>query len=104
GLPANATVPTSKAFARVETEADRFKGGTPARELNTSGWVTQQWQHFLGLLRERMRNDQLRQLDDAFGFSRTGNSEVLFGWLRIAVRHTYQPPLPALAAPLISQH
>jgi leukotriene-A4 hydrolase len=103
GLPANATVPTSKAFARVEAEANRFKGGTSARELNTSGWVTQQWQHFLGLLPERMRDDQLRQLDDAFGFSRTGNSEVLFGWLRIAVRHHYTPALPALEHFLTSQ-
>jgi leukotriene-A4 hydrolase len=103
GLPANATVPTSNAFARVAAEADRFKSGTAARDLNTSGWVTQQWQHFLGLLPKRMRDEQLRQLDDDFGFSRTGNSEVLFEWLRIAIRHHYTPALPALEHFLTSQ-
>ena len=38
-----------------------------------------------------------------FGFSRTGNSEVLFAWLRIAVRHHYTPALPALEHFLTSQ-
>ena len=78
GLPANATVPSSNAFARVEAEAQRFKSGTSPRELNTSGWVTQQWQHFLRVLPEPLREQQLQQLDETFGFSRTGNSEVLF--------------------------
>ena len=103
GLPTNATVPTSKAFARVEAQADRFKSGIPAGQLDTSGWVTQQWQQFIGLLPEQMREEQLRQLDDAFGFSRTGNSEILFAWLRIAIRHHYTPALPALEHFLTSQ-
>jgi aminopeptidase N len=103
GLPSNATTPKSNAFARVDAEAERFKHGTSARELQTSGWVTQQWQHFLGVLPEKMQESQLRQLDDAFGFSQTGNSEILFGWLRIAIRHHYTPALPALEHFLTSQ-
>ena len=75
-------MPRSNAFARVDAEVERFKAGTPARELQTSGWVTQQWQHFLSQLPARLRETQLRQLDEAFAFSKTGNSEVLFAWLR----------------------
>ena len=103
GLPSNATMPRSNAFARVDAEVERFKAGTPARELQTSGWVTQQWQHFLSQLPARLRETQLRQLDEAFAFSKTGNSEVLFAWLRIAIRHHYTPALPALEHFLTSQ-
>ncbi len=39
----------------------------------------------------------------AFSFSRQGNSEVLFVWLRLAVRHHYLPALSALERFLTSQ-
>src|SRR5215216_2042986 len=50
GLPSNAFVPTSDAFAKVEGEVRRFTAGTPAASLATQGWSTQEWQHFLGAL------------------------------------------------------
>jgi leukotriene-A4 hydrolase len=103
GLPLNATVPQSNAFARVEHEADRFRAGILAKDLETGAWVTQQWQHFLGVMTENMTRVQLQQLDDAFGFSRTGNSEVLFSWLRIAIRYHYAPAMSALEHFLTSQ-
>ncbi len=65
--------------------------------------MTQQWQHFLGGAAGAAAAAQLRQLDDAFGFSRTGNSEILFAWLRIAIRHHYKPAMPALEHFLTSQ-
>jgi len=46
---------------------------------------------------------QLTDLDRAFGFSKSGNSEILFAWLRIAIRHRYQPAMPALEQFLTSQ-
>ena len=46
---------------------------------------------------------QLVDLDRAFGFSKSGNSEVLFAWLRIAIRLRYQPAMPALERFLTSQ-
>ena len=45
----------------------------------------------------------LRELDDTFHFSESGNSEVLFAWLRIAVRHHYTAALGALERFLTSQ-
>lgn len=103
GLPANAVVPRSDAFARVEAQARAFTGGTPAARLATQGWTTQEWQHFLGALPERLTAAQLADLDRAFGLSRQGNSEILFAWLRMAVRNRYEPAVPALEAFLTSQ-
>jgi hypothetical protein len=42
-------------------------------------------------------------LDTAFGLSDRRNAEVLFEWLRIAIRRHYQPAMPALERFLLSQ-
>ena len=103
GLLANATEPTSDAFTAVERQVKCFTTGTPAADLQASAWTTQEWQHFLGSLPATLSEAQLVDLDRAFGFSKSGNSEVLFAWLRIAIRHRYQPAMPALERFLTSQ-
>jgi leukotriene-A4 hydrolase len=90
-------------FAQVDAEAARFRSGIPASSLVTTGWTTQQWQHFVESLPAGLSEAQLAALDRAFGFTRSGNSEVLFAWLRIAVRSHYRPAMPALEHFLTSQ-
>jgi aminopeptidase N len=103
GIPANAVRVESDAFARVEAEARRFVAGTPASRLATAQWSTQEWQHFLGALPRGLTPAQLADLDRAFRLSEQGNSEILFAWLQMAVRHRYQPAMPALERFLTSQ-
>jgi leukotriene-A4 hydrolase len=103
GLPGNATLPASDAFSLVEGQVARFTSGASASKLETTAWTTQEWQHFLGSLPASMSAAQLADLDRAFGFSASGNSEVLFAWLRIAIRHRYQPAMPALERFLTAQ-
>lgn len=104
GIPSNAVAPSSDAFDVVEARAAEFvRGATPAVSLPTSGWTTQEWQHFLVSLPEELTPAQLRELDEAFGLSEAGNSEVLFGWLMIAIRNRYEPAVPALEGFLTSQ-
>ncbi|HEX8395304.1 MAG TPA: leukotriene A4 hydrolase C-terminal domain-containing protein [Longimicrobium sp.] len=103
GIPANAVVPRSGAFARVEAQAQAFARGTAAGQLQTQGWTTQEWQHFLGALPQTLPAARLADLDRAFGLSRQGNSEILFAWLQMAVRNRYEPALPALERFLTTQ-
>ncbi|HEX8696753.1 MAG TPA: M1 family metallopeptidase [Longimicrobium sp.] len=103
GVPQNAVVRQSDAFARVEEQARRFVAGTPAGQLQTRGWSTQEWQHFLGALPQKLTAAQLADLDRAFNLSRQGNSEILFAWLVMAVRNRYEPAVPALEAFLTGQ-
>lgn len=103
GLPVNATEPAPEAFTRVEAEVRRLVSGTPASALAVDDWSTQEWQHFLQGLPPRLEPDQLADLDRAFGLTARGNSEVLFSWLRIAIRHRYEPAMPALERFLTSQ-
>lgn len=103
GIPANAIIPRSDAFARVEAQARAFTQGTPAASLATQGWTTQEWQHFLGALPQALPAEKLADLDRAFGLSKQGNSEILFAWLQMAVRNRYEPALPALEQFLTTQ-
>ncbi len=103
GIPQNAVVPRSNAFARVASQAQAFAAGTGAAQLQTRGWTTQEWQHFLGALPKQLTPAQLADLGRAFGLSRQGNAEILFAWLQLAVRNRYQPAVPALEQFLTSQ-
>jgi leukotriene-A4 hydrolase len=103
GLPANAIEPRSDALDRVHAAARAFAAGTAASSLKADAWSTQEWQYFLGGLPDALSPAQLADLDDTFGLTRKGNSEVLFAWLRIAVRHHYLPAMPALERFLTTQ-
>ena len=103
GLPANFPVATSNRFARVEQQAQAFMSGTAPSALATQGWITQEWQHFLASLPDTMPVARMTALDDAFRFTRTGNSEVLFAWLRKAIAARYEPAMPALERFLTTQ-
>jgi leukotriene-A4 hydrolase len=46
---------------------------------------------------------QLADLDRAFSLSAQGNSEILFAWLTIAVRHRYEPAMASLERFLMTQ-
>ena len=103
GLPDNAPIPTSNALQRVEQQAQAFGGGAAASSIATDAWTTQEWQHFLDSLPQQMTPAQVADLDRTFGLTMRGNAEVLFAWLRIAIRHRYQPAMPALERFLTSQ-
>ena len=103
GLPDNVPPVRSALLARADAAVAAFAGGAPAASLETQGWATPQWIHFLQSLPEALPAARLADLDGAFGLSRSGNSEVLFSWLRVAIRNRYEPAFPALESFLTRQ-
>jgi len=104
GLPDNAVVPTSDALARVEQDVNAFAEGAAASSItDASAWSTQEWQHFLVSLPEKLTTAQLTDLDRTFRLTERHNSEVLFAWLRVTIRNRYEPAMPALERFLTSQ-
>lgn len=89
GLPGDASAPPSARFAAVDAAVAAFSAGARAGDLDTDGWVTQQWLRFLAQLKSPSV-DQLQQLDDAFGLTRSGNSEILSAWLALATQRGYR--------------
>ena len=43
-----------------------------------------------------MRKEQLAELDQAFGFMRSGNALVSSSWLMLVIRNAYSPGFPRL--------
>lgn len=103
GLPDNVPPVRSAAFEQVDAQVAAFQGGAAPASLATSGWTTHEWLRFLRALPDTLSTDRLAALDRAFGFTGTGNSEVLFAWLRVAIRNRYEPAMPALERFLTSQ-
>jgi aminopeptidase N len=77
GIPAGAAEPHSDALARIDREGP----------VNTAGWSTHEWLHFL----RAQKHPDLARLEREFHFTESGNSEILCQWLQMAVEAGYEP-------------
>jgi len=103
GLPDNVAPVQADAFARVGEQVVRFREGAAPASLETTDWNTHEWLHFLRALPDTISTGRLEALDRAYGFTDSGNSEILFEWLRIAIRNRYTPAFGALERFLTAQ-
>jgi leukotriene-A4 hydrolase len=103
GIPDNAPVVQSDAFRKVEEQVKAFEKGAHAASLATKGWSTHEWIHFLRHLPKELTLAQMTDLDAAFGFTSSGNSEILHEWLLQAIDHDYEPAYGALERFLLRQ-
>jgi aminopeptidase N len=90
GLPDNCPKVTSTKFAAVEKQLEAWKGGQIARELETKEWMTPEWMHFVRLLPDTMNEAQMKQLEEAFGFTTIGNSEIQAAWFEKVIPNNYK--------------
>lgn len=96
GLPANAVMPTSDAFARVDTTRQAMLATGEIDESMAAAWSTHEWVHFLRGIPPELPTTTLIRLDETFHLSASRNSEIQFEWLRIAIRNRYEPAFPGL--------
>lgn len=92
GIPADAPVPSSDAFAKIDAVRDSWLAGNAAAAgVDTADWTFHEWKHFLDGMPDALSEAQLAELDAAFGLTETRNNEIAFSWLMIAVRNGYAP-------------
>ena len=103
GIPAGVVAPASAAFTAVEAQARAFAGGTPAAQLKTQGWSTQEWQHFIGALPKTLTKAQLDDLERTFRWNAAGNTEIRFAWLMLAIDNRYDAAVPSVEQFLTAQ-
>ena len=98
GLPPNAPTTTSRRFEAVDQASAEFAAGqAPASLLpSTTDWSSHEWVHFLHGLPASLMAEQLAALDAAFGFTQSGNAEILAAWFPHALRAGYEVATPAL--------
>jgi leukotriene-A4 hydrolase len=92
GLPSSAPKAISERLLQVEHEARKWHDDEIATgDLNTAEWTTHEWRHFLGVLPLTLDRQKMRELDERFKLTSSGNVEILDRWLRMAVRSEYEP-------------
>ena len=103
GIPAGFTPPSSKLLDKVNADVIKIAAGAPLASIDVSAYTALQWVHLVKNLPRARTSAQMKGLDDAWGFNKSGNSEVLFEWLRLVIANHDKPSLPTLERYLTQQ-
>lgn len=90
GIPANAVHVRSDAFPAIDAAAKAFAAGGPVSAVPDKV-TTQEYVRFLDQLPRQLSAGRLAALDERFHWNETGNSEIRFAWLRLALANRYPP-------------
>lgn len=103
GLPDNLPTVSSNRFAIVSKALDSYlnEGTLPTASI-TGNWTTHEWLHFINSLPETITKDQLAELDAAYGFTASGNSEISAAWFQPTIAAAYEAVYPKVESFLIS--
>lgn len=91
GLPRNCAEVSSTLFAQVDEQIAKWMAGGNVADIDTTGWTTHQWLHFLRHIPDSVDKQRLAELDKAFHFTTTGNSEIACEWYVISIENGYEP-------------
>lgn len=94
GLPSNAVRPDLAAFADVDAAAAGYAASGKVNPAAWAKWTAAERQRLMAKLPRDLTDAQLAGLDKDLGLSRTGNNEVLFLWLELALENRYDPAVP----------
>lgn len=102
GVPENIPEVPSERFAKVDSARANF---LRTRELPqsklTQNWTTHEWLHFIQKLPEDLDQGPLKKLDEAYGFTQSGNAEIVAAWFQPTIAADYQAVYPRVEEFLI---
>ena len=96
GIPANAPRADHERFDKVDAERKKFLDGAGAASLTTGSWTTHEWLHFLRKMPAPLDQKQMADLDRAYKFTQSGNSEIANLWFIMAVAADYNIAYPSM--------
>lgn len=96
GIPANAPRADMTRFDKVDAVRTSFLQDMPANRLNTNGWTTHEWLHFLRKMPKPLGVGKMKELDEQFHFTNSGNSEIADLWYTMAIASGYEDAYPKM--------
>lgn len=103
GLPDNCVKVKSRRLQRVESSLKAWEDGVlEIDELKTDDWSSHEWLYFLRQLSTDLSVEELSELDQKFGFTQSGNSEILAAWFIHTIKADYTPAYDKLEEFLIT--
>jgi leukotriene-A4 hydrolase len=94
GLPSNSAQPSPTAFAEVDAAAEQYTASRMVDPEAWAAWTTAERLRLIAKLPKELNTEELDRLDRDLGLSQTGNNEVLFAWLELALTDRYEPAVP----------
>ncbi len=98
GLPDTVENPHSDAFENVSAQQAAWLAGGAVESIESAGWTTHEWLHFLNTLPAEMTLDQFTTLDAQYSLSQSQNAETAFAWFMKAIAADYGPAFEPLDA------
>lgn len=89
GIPANIPKIRSERFENVDKALTDWEKGNSPSLLNTNDWSSHEWLHFIRHLPATISIQKMEELDAAFNFTNSGNSEILAAWLEHVIENKY---------------
>lgn len=103
GIPADIVIPESDAFALVDSTRQNWLSGEQlASDIQTGHWTVHEWLYFLINMPEKLSDEQLAELDAAFGLTSSTNNEIAHVWLLMSVKNHYEPAYERLYSYLVT--
>lgn len=96
GIPSNAPRAAMQRFEQVNMQRSNFLKDNNALELNTKGWTTHEWLHFLRKMPKPLSITQMNSLDAAFQFTHAQNAEIADLWFIMSLAANYEVAYPAM--------
>ncbi len=91
-IPSNARTVASNKFSNIDNLVQELDSNSVVKNLrlDTLGWVTQEWIHFIRQVPyNKMGHHFMRDLDLTYGLSRSGNAEIKAEWFVKAIEQNY---------------
>ena len=89
GLPEKRPSVESNKFDLVESFMNSNLKQNSWTKKATENWTTHEWLHFIRKLPADLSMEQANALDKAYGFSQSGNSEILAAWFEQSIHNGY---------------
>ena len=94
GLPSNVLRPDPAAFAEVDKAAEAYATSRTLDKAVWGKWTSAERLRLLSKLPRDLPDAELAKLDSDLGLSTSGNNEILFAWLELALQNRYDPAVP----------
>lgn len=89
GIPDDLPVPESDKFNQVDAQVIAIAKGQIPDQSVTAQWSTHEWLHLLRHLPGDLSSQRMAQLDETYGFSQSGNSEIRAAWFELSINNGY---------------
>lgn len=89
GIPDSCPKVSSERFEQVDAQRQAMLDQDDISPLQTDEWTTHEWLHFLRKLPRDLNGKLMKELDETYELSFSGNSEILNAWFQLAIYSGY---------------